>query len=71
MKPPKVKTTTTVEAPAAEVPNDYFVPPGYSSHVTAHRRLDYIKFSDHTYTKQAEILALIKWLELQVKTLAK
>lgn len=63
-----------VNKPAAEKPvepvADYFIPPGYSSHVTAHRRMDYIKFSDHTYTRKAEIAALIKWLEEQGKTLA-
>lgn len=70
MKAPKVKSTTTTEPPVAESPSDYFVPPGYSSHVTAHRRMDYIKFSDHSYTKRAEVEALIKWLEAQAPTLA-
>jgi hypothetical protein len=60
----------TEEKPVVAQPSDYFIPPGYSSHVTAHRRMDYIKFSDHSYTKRAEVEALIKWLELQLPTLA-
>jgi hypothetical protein len=68
---PKIVKKTTIEAPKDVEPvSDYFIPPGYSSHVTAHRRLDYIKCSDHSYTKRAEIAALIKWLEAQMPTLA-
>jgi len=67
----KTKVVNKPEKPVEIAPPaDYFVPPGYVTHVTAHRRMDYIKFSDHSYTKKAEVLALIKWLEAQVKTLA-
>lgn len=68
MKTKIVKKTEDKQVTQAPV-SDYFIPPGYSSHVTAHRRMDYIKFSDHSYTKKAEIKALIEWLELQLPTL--
>jgi len=69
MKTKIVKKPIEASKPT-EVVSDYFVPPGYSSHVTAHRRMDYIKFSDHSYTKSSEIKALIKWLEAQIPSLA-
>lgn len=69
MKAKIVKKTEAEKKPLEPV-SDYFVPPGYSSHVTAHRRMDYIKCSDHSYTKKAEVQALIKWLEAQMPTLA-
>lgn len=65
----KPEATKALEAPV-EVAPDYFIPPGYSSHVTAHRRLDYIKFSDHSYTRKEEVAALIAWLTVQAETLA-
>lgn len=70
MKTKNVKKQEEV-AEVVTVASDYFIPPGYTSHVTAHRRMDYIKFSDHSYTKQEEVKALIKWLEAHLPSLAK
>jgi len=49
-------------------PADYFVPPGYTTHVAAYRRNDRIIFTDFKYTAK-ELPALIEWIKEHLETL--
>ena len=51
-----------------ETPPDYFVPPGYATHVVAYKRNGVIQFNEFKY-KRRDVIALIKWLGTHTKSL--